>query len=313
MAVRIPASGDSGPAPWAGPEFPLSGAQIDYYVAHDVDGAALTLTILDAEGRAIRSFTSRAVAEAPSSGGDTDELGRFHLRYPATLDARPGMHRFVWDLRYSGAPASPAPLAEAQPSASPTPGETAAPKPAAPPRYPTGPVAAPGDYTVVLSAGSFTQRQPLRIMEDPRVTESGVSDGDLAGQLDHNLRVLKLVHDANFAVHRVKAAQAALKAHPDPAKAKALQAIADKLITPPIRYSQPALQTHVTYLYGETNSADQKVGRDAVERYEVLRREIDALVVELNTVLGPPGQADLGSYYGGATAAKPAGENEDES
>ncbi|GAO39333.1 hypothetical protein SCH01S_29_00210 [Sphingomonas changbaiensis NBRC 104936] len=312
VAVRIPSSGDDGPAPWAGPEFPLIGAQIDYYVSADLAGAPLTLTILDAQGHAIRSFTSGAAGDT-SRGGDTDELGRFHVSYPTSLDATPGMHRFTWDLRYSGAPVAPTPTAEAKPSASPTPGETAPPKPAARPHYPAGPVAAPGDYTVVLSAGTFTQRQPLHIMEDPRVTASGVTDADLAAQLDHNLRVLKLVHDTNFAVARVKAAQKELKERPDPAKAKALETVADKLITPLIRYSQPGLQTHVGYLYSETNFTDQKVGRDAIERYEVLRRDIDAVVAELNAVLGPPTDADIARYYSGGAPEPARNEDDDES
>jgi photosystem II stability/assembly factor-like uncharacterized protein len=312
VAVRIPASGDDGPPPWAGPEFPLNGAQIDYYLAQDMSSAPLTLTILDAQGHAIRSFTSSEKAGAASRNGELDELGGFHVRYPASLDARPGMHRFIWDLRYSGAPVAPTPPVETKASASPTPGETAPPKPAARPRYPAGPVAAPGDYTAVLSAGSFTQRQPFHVMEDPRVTASGVADADLQAQLDHNLRVLKLVHDTNFAVARVKAAQKELKDHPDAAREKALQTVADRLITPPIRYSQPALQTHVSYLYSETNSTDQKVGRDAIERYEVLRREVDAVIAELNAVLGPPTQADLARYYGGDDAGEPARDNNDD-
>jgi hypothetical protein len=110
----------------------------------------------------------------------------------------------------------------------------------------------------------------------------------------------------------VKAAQKELKDHPDAARDKALQTVADRLITPPIRYSQPALQTHVSYLYSETNSTDQKVGRDAIERYEVLRREVDAVIAELNAVLGPPTQADLARYYGGDDAGEPARDNNDD-
>lgn len=306
VAVRIPATGDDGPPPWAGPKFPLAGAQIDYYVAGDLGSAPLTLTILDAQGRTVRSFTGSAKAEAAGGGGDTDELGRFHARYPVALDTRPGMHRFTWDLRYSGAPVAPA-------AASPAPGGADAPKAAARPRYPNGPVAAPGDYVAVLSSGSFTQRQPLRIMEDPRVTASGVTDADLTAQFQHNLRVLDLVHDTNFAVARVKAAQQTLKARPDAARAKALDAIAGKLITPPIRYSQPGLQTHVSYLYSETNAADQKVGRDAIERLDVLRRDIDAIIAELNAAIGAPTAADIALYYGADAAAGPERSDEDES
>jgi hypothetical protein len=63
--------------------------------------------------------------------------------------------------------------------------------------------------------------------------------------------------------------------------------LAGHLITPAIRYSQPELQTHVTYLYGMTNNTDQKVGRDAIERYGVLRKELDGRMAELDRILGP--------------------------
>ncbi|MBV9611729.1 MAG: hypothetical protein JO091_04620, partial [Acidobacteriaceae bacterium] len=66
-----------------------------------------------------------------------------------------------------------------------------------------------------------------------------------------------------------------------------LNDLAAHVITPPIRYSKPELQTHITYLYNMTNLADQKIGRDAIERYNVLRRELDRRIAELNQILGP--------------------------
>jgi hypothetical protein len=35
-----------------------------------------------------------------------------------------------------------------------------------------------------------------------------------------------------------------------------------------------------------TTGADQKIGRDNIARYQVLRRELDALIAEANRVLG---------------------------
>jgi hypothetical protein len=32
---------------------------------------------------------------------------------------------------------------------------------------------------------------------------------------------------------------------------------------------------------------DQKIGRDATERYQVLKKELDAIRTELNKLLGP--------------------------
>ena len=67
----------------------------------------------------------------------------------------------------------------------------------------------------------------------------------------------------------------------------ALNELASHLITPSIRYSKPELQTHITYLYSLTNMTDQKIGRDAIERYGVLRKELDEKLAGLNAILGP--------------------------
>jgi hypothetical protein len=38
-----------------------------------------------------------------------------------------------------------------------------------------------------------------------------------------------------------------------------------------------------------TNSVDEKIGRDAIERYATLRKELDAVAAEVNRVVGPEG------------------------
>jgi photosystem II stability/assembly factor-like uncharacterized protein len=284
VAVRVNASGDKGSSPGDGPEYPLPGAQIDYFVAAASTGTPITLTILDAAGTMVRSISSAGAAPAASGGGGgDDEGGRYRPPYPARLDATPGMHRFVWDLRMGGdAPATTVPGV---------------------PRSPAGPVVPPGNYTVVMTAGSVTERQPLKIIEDPRVLASGVTEADLVGLYEHNKRVLRLVHDSNLAVARVRQAQAALKAAPDAVRAKAIDAIAARLLTPPIRYSAPGLQTHVSYLYSETAGADQKVGGDAIEQYAKLRQQIDAVTEDLDRVLGvPPMAANPGPAAKGGIA-----------
>jgi len=58
-------------------------------------------------------------------------------------------------------------------------------------------------------------------------------------------------------------------------------------VTPPIRYSKPGIQAHISYLAGMTSGADQKIGRDAIARYAVLRKELDAIKAELDRILGP--------------------------
>jgi hypothetical protein len=143
-------------------------------------------------------------------------------------------------------------------------------------------MAPPDRYSVRLAVGSWTSTKPLTVKEDPRVVDSGVSEADLREQFEHNMRVRDLVSDVNRTVARVREAEA--KPSGDQTQLKEL---ASHLITPSIRYSKPELQTHITYLYGMTNNSDQKIGRDAVERYAALRKELDARVAELNHILGP--------------------------
>jgi hypothetical protein len=57
--------------------------------------------------------------------------------------------------------------------------------------------------------------------------------------------------------------------------------VAAHLITPSIRYSKPELQTHITYLYSLTTATDQRIGRDAIDRYTVLRKELDDAIKAL--------------------------------
>lgn len=241
--------------------YPQVGAMIDYYLAQ-APSADIQMEILDAAGRPVRTFTSAGEEERPSfDGGGDDEEGGFRMRGgPTKLDKSAGMHRFTWDFRYAGPWTS-----------------------ANRPEGPNGPEAVPGKYSVKLTAGSWTSTQALTVVEDPRITKDGVTEADLREQFEHNLRVRDLVSDANKAVARIRAAQKSATGD----QLARVNALAAQLITPPIRYSQPALQTHITYLYGMTNATDQKIGRDAIARYEVLRKQLDRLIADLNQIVPP--------------------------
>ena len=78
-------------------------------------------------------------------------------RAARTLSAAPGMHRFVWDLRYAppGAVQRDFPISA-------VPGDT--------PLEPLGVLAVPGAYAVRLTAGGVTMTQALTLKMDPRAT-----------------------------------------------------------------------------------------------------------------------------------------------
>jgi hypothetical protein len=124
---------------------------------------------------------------------------------------------------------------------------------------------------------------------DPRVAADGVTEADLREQYEHNLRMRELVEAVDTVAARVREAQSRLRnsTGADTETAKKITAIAEKVFTEPVRYGKPGIQAHITYLAGMTTSVDQKIGRDAVERYQVLKKQLDAIRAELDQVLGP--------------------------
>jgi len=54
-----------------------------------------------------------------------------------------------------------------------------------------------------------------------------------------------------------------------------------------VRYGKPGLQAHIGYLSGMTVRVDQKVGRDALSRYAVLKQELDVIKKELDKLFPP--------------------------
>jgi hypothetical protein len=134
----------------------------------------------------------------------------------------------------------------------------------------------PGNYRVTFTAGDYKSTQPYRVLVDPRLVEDGVTAADLREQYLHNVRMREMSAE-------VQRLQARLQAAGDNPQAKA---ILSKILDQPIRYGKPGLATHIRYLAGMTSGADQKIGRDAIARYQVLRKELDALTAEANRVLG---------------------------
>ena len=166
-ALRVRPAGFTGtPFPRDEPmaENPPAGALIDYVVGPGTTGP-LTVTILDAGGEVVRRYSSDDADPGPDLSG-IRVAPEWSERRKAP-SAKPGMHRFVWPLRY------PAPAALAEQGA--TQGQLA-----------DGDWAPPGRYTVEIAAGTVRLRQPLEVAPDPRVK---AAPGDYARQLELARRV----------------------------------------------------------------------------------------------------------------------------
>jgi photosystem II stability/assembly factor-like uncharacterized protein len=239
------------------------GPNIDYYLPASGMGP-VTIEILDAAGGLVNTYSSEtalppaagrgqrgALAAGAAEDADAEPMGRGRPGASPRVTREAGLNRFVWDVRHRSGLTMP-----------------------------------PGAYQARLTVGSTTLSQPFRVLIDPNVAEDGVTVADLQEQYEHNVRVHELVTGVNQLAARVREAQARPRGATGAAAAEALNAIAARLFTEPVRYGKPGLQAHILYLASMTTTADQKIGRDAVERYGVLKAELDAIRAEVDRLLG---------------------------
>jgi len=130
--------------------------------------------------------------------------------------------------------------------------------------------------------GSWSDTEPLALVIDPRLTADKVTAADLKEQYEHNVKMRDMVAEVGRVATRVRQARTN-------ARTPQVDALAATLFGPDegVRYGRPGLQTQITYLAGMTSRADQKIGRDAIERYQTLRKELDAVEAKVNKTLGP--------------------------
>jgi photosystem II stability/assembly factor-like uncharacterized protein len=241
------------------PEYPPVGARIDYYLG-SVPGE-LKLEILDAIGKVVRSYaTQSAGAGAPAGRGG----GRRGSGLPTVLPTKPGMNRFVWDLRYPGGGVATGD------------GEGGG-------GGGLGPLVAPGTYKVRLTGGpanaSVTKTESIVVKIDPRVAKDGVTVADLAEQTRFALKVRDQVAAARQLAQRVRQA---LDGKRDDAR---LQSLLDRLVTKSGPYEDEMFIEQMSNISREVGQADQKVGASAYERFNDLMKEWASIKADADKVL----------------------------
>jgi len=134
----------------------------------------IKIEILDASGKVIRTYP----AKNPPAPEAEEGFGR---PKPEELPTEAGINRFVWDLRYEGAPRIPnSPLWG---------GST------------DGPLALPGDYQVRLTVDGRSQTQPFKVVPDPRLK---IGAEDLKKQFELMQQILGKVTEVHDAVRQMR-------------------------------------------------------------------------------------------------------------
>ncbi len=209
-------------------ENPPNGVIVHYWLG-EAPAADVTLAFLDAEGREIRSFTSRRDgAPSPASaegeaGGEEPQPQQEATAAAGDEEPRPtkraGANRFVWNLR--GPDATKLPDNKGR-------GGTV--------EMLAGPRIPPGRYQVRLTVGARALTQPFEVAKDPRVS---ATDEDLRAQFSLARKahaLLSRVHDAVLQLRDVRA-QA--------------DAWAARVGSPAIKAAAAALSTTLSSIEGE--------------------------------------------------------------
>ncbi|MBV9623116.1 MAG: glycoside hydrolase, partial [Acidobacteria bacterium] len=192
---------------------PPAGAILDYILPHAVTGR-LRLEILDDQGKLVRQYDS---GDRPEEEEKKELIPTYWLRPWRALATGAGMHRWIWDLRY------PSPLAS----------EHEYPIAAVPhntPRYPLGPSALPGQYTVRLTSEGRTSTTSLVVKMDPRVN---ISSEDLKKKFDLETRLAAAVSESSTALIAARSLEKEIEQLPPnstkPALSDSIKGLRDKI------------------------------------------------------------------------------------
>jgi photosystem II stability/assembly factor-like uncharacterized protein len=173
-------------------ENPPPGAIFYYYLKSPAQGE-VKLEILDSGGKVVRVYSSK---DQPFRPPTPPAFPMYWFRPAEPLSAAAGMHRFIWDIRYSVPP-----VAQPGYSMSTAYGGDV-------PREPEGPQALRGDYQVRLTVEGKSYTQPFKLVMDPRVKTTAP---DLQKQFTLELRLAQAIQQATQAMEEVHAAAQAGK------------------------------------------------------------------------------------------------------
>jgi photosystem II stability/assembly factor-like uncharacterized protein len=158
---------------------PPDGAIIDYVVGDA--SAPVTLEIYDSSSKLVRKYSSEDKQDVSEAELQKElHVPTYWVRPPHILSTSPGMHRFIWDLRYP----PPKSLEHDYPIAA-IYKDT--------PREPRGPYVLPGQYTVKLSVAGESYSQPLTVVMDPRVKTPAAG---LEQQLALSLKLAEMMSES---------------------------------------------------------------------------------------------------------------------
>lgn len=238
------------------PTYPIAEVAIDFYLDKASD-TPIVLEIFNSQKELVNRFSS------DSSSVKSPEIQRNmsteYMDEPIwyNLQNDQNLHRFGWNMRSKG----PWNIEKDD-------------------RFKNGPLVPPGMYYAKLSVNGNSYEEPFEIWIDPKVASAGIDQEILEEQYAFLIEVRSLLNEALRYESELDLKLNNLKESGQRKNRKEIAAIEDtlgKLKTKDGIYEQPMLSDQISYLYNMNNKADQKIGKDAIDRLAELKQQFGAL------------------------------------
>jgi len=248
-------------------ENPPDGAIIDYFLSSSAHGPVI-LEVLNGRGDVVRRYADTDKPEQTPEELEKQLIPLYWVRPFRALSAGAGMHRWIWDLRYS----APDSVKHEYPIAA-VPRET--------PRVPLGPPAVPGEYKVKLTAAGRTFMAPVIVKMDPRVKASAA---DLQQQFQAESSLVSMITKSTHAILETRSLHEQLNklsAEPNDSLVTSFKDLDKKVsavLTGPSADEGPApslttVNSSATALYAEIDRADGAPTSAQVEAVAKLEKD----------------------------------------
>jgi photosystem II stability/assembly factor-like uncharacterized protein len=244
------------------PDYPTPAVVIDYYIAEGND-AEVRIDVLDDNDFLVNSYTGSTDEKSDDVVVADMSLNQSTVISDDSLSDEPGMHRFRWDMRHTGAWDDDE--------------ET---------RHKNGPLARPGTYTVRLTFGDDVSEQSFELQTDPRVLQQGTTVADINTQVAMQLQIVTLLSEARHFEKSLSDEKTTLdekgdaRSEAENARFAKVESILEQVKTSDLVYPQPMLTGQISYLLNMISNADQAPGREAEDRFQVLNEQLRSLVAE---------------------------------
>ncbi len=177
MRIRANTNHDTPlPAEVPAGENPPPGAIFYYYLKSPAQ--EVKLEVLDSKGQVVRAYSSH---DQPFRPPMPPAFPMYWFKPAESPSASAGMHRFVWDIRYTAPPVTQPGYSMSTAYGTDT------------PREPEGPQALPGAYQLRLTVDGKSYTQPFKLVMDPRVK---TSVADLQKQFALELKLVQAIQNA---------------------------------------------------------------------------------------------------------------------